>query len=126
MAGQRTGEVRIRGALAKVGLHVESERRVREFSTGMRRRLAFARLLLRPLDLVLLDEPYASLDAEGIRLVDDFVEDWRLGGRTVLLATHLRGGAVTRADRVALLREGRLLRYCRPEELKPATPAREA
>lgn len=110
----------LRSTLVKVGLDHVSEQRAREFSSGMQKRLAFATLLMRRLDLVLLDEPYASLDSDGIRMVDDFVDEWRAGGGTVLLATHRRGLAVRKADRVAVLQAGRLHRYCTPEELEPA------
>jgi ABC-type multidrug transport system ATPase subunit len=120
MAGLRAREERFRSILASVGLSSDGERRVREFSSGMRRRLAFGTLLTRRLDMVLLDEPYASLDGDGIRMVDGFVEAWKRAGRTVLLATHRRGLAVRAADRVVVLGAGRLLRYCRPSELDPA------
>lgn len=120
MAGVRVDRPRLRDALAKVGLDQVSEQRAREFSSGMQKRLAFATLLTRRLDLVLLDEPYASLDSDGIRMVDDFVDEWRAGGGTVLLATHRRGLAVRKADRVAVLQAGRLHRYCAPEKLEPA------
>ncbi len=120
MGGVSVDEARLRAALAKVGLDQVSEQRAREFSSGMQKRLAFATLLMRRLDLVLLDEPYANLDSDGIRMVDDFVDEWRAGGGTVLLATHRRGLAVRKADRVAVLQAGCLHRYCRPEELEPA------
>ena len=120
MGGVSVDAARLRAALAKVGLDHVSKQRAREFSSGMQKRLAFATLLMRRLDLVLLDEPYASLDSDGIRMVDDFVDEWRAGGGTVLLATHRRGLAVRKADHVAVLQAGRLHRYCRPDELEPA------
>ena len=120
MSGVRVADDRLQAALDRVGLAHVSERRAREFSSGMQKRLVFATLLMRPLDLVLLDEPYASLDADGIGMVDDFVDAWRADGRTVLLATHRRSLAVRKADRVAVLQAGRLQRFCTPQELEPA------
>jgi ABC-type multidrug transport system ATPase subunit len=120
MAGLRARDERFRSILASVGLSSDGERRVREFSSGMRKRLVFGTLLTRRLDMVLLDEPYASLDGDGVRMVDGFLDGWKRAGRTVLLATHRRGLAVRAADRVVVLRAGRLLRYCRPSELEPA------
>jgi ABC-type multidrug transport system ATPase subunit len=61
---------------------------VREFSAGMRKRLALGRILLGSASLVLLDEPYAALDAEGMRLVDELLGAWREVGVSVLLASH--------------------------------------
>lgn len=120
MAGVGVDEGRLRAALTEVGLDHVSGQRAREFSSGMQKRLAFATLLTRPLDLVLLDEPYASLDSDGIRMVDDFVDEWKARGGTVLLATHRRGLAVRKADRVTVLQAGRLQRFCTPEELEAA------
>ena len=120
MAGVGPEPGELREALTRVGLDHVAEQRAREFSSGMQKRLVFAMLLVRPLDVVLLDEPYASLDADGIQMVDRFVADWREAGRTILLATHRRGLAVSKADRVAVLESGRLRRYCRPQELDPS------
>ena len=119
MAGVRAEPARLREALERVGLGHVAEQRAREFSSGMQKRLVFATLLVRPVDLMLLDEPYASLDADGIRMVDSFVTEWKEEGRTILLATHRRGLALRSADRVAVLGAGRLKRYCRPQELDP-------
>jgi heme exporter protein A len=84
--------------LGIVGLVESADERVRGYSQGMRQRVALARLLLRRPELLLLDEPYAGLDAEGKDLVDRTVLDAQHDGRTVVLATHYptRGGIATR------------------------------
>ena len=79
---------RVERALADVGLLERAGDRVREFSAGMRKRLALARVLLGSASVVLLDEPYAALDAEGMGLVDQLLAAWRDVGVTVLLASH--------------------------------------
>ncbi|HEY7738497.1 MAG TPA: heme ABC exporter ATP-binding protein CcmA [Candidatus Limnocylindria bacterium] len=89
---------RVASALDRVGLTGERNDRVSRFSAGMRRRLALGRILLGHPRLVLLDEPYAALDAEGMALVDVLLEDWRGSGTTVLVATHAEERAVTRLD----------------------------
>lgn len=94
--------------LERVGLTRAADLRVGGYSSGMRRRLALARLLLRPLEMVLLDEPYASLDAGGVALVDEVVEEIRAAGRTVLLASHQWGRTLEASDRVLVLEDGRL------------------
>jgi heme exporter protein A len=86
-------------ALAEVGLQADADRRVRGFSAGMRRRLALGRILLATPSLVLLDEPHAALDAEGMALVDRLLERWRGDGTTVLVASH-------QSERVARLADG--------------------
>ena len=88
MGGARADAARIGAVLERVGLADEARERVRGFSAGMRRRLSLARLLLRPPSLLLLDEPYASFDAEGLRLVNGFVAETAAAGGAVLIATH--------------------------------------
>jgi heme exporter protein A len=85
-------------ALDRVGLADVAGERVRGFSQGMRQRLAVGRALLRRPALLLLDEPYAGLDAEAKDIVDEAVLDARAAGRTVVVATHdpTRGGLATR------------------------------
>lgn len=79
---------RIGSVLRRVGLWSERDERVRGFSAGMRRRLALGRVLLNPPRLLLLDEPYASFDAEGIALVNEVVLGVTGGGGAALVATH--------------------------------------
>jgi ABC-type multidrug transport system ATPase subunit len=65
----------------------------RGFSSGMTRRLALARLVMRPPSLLLLDEPYASFDADGIELVNELVRETVDAGRD-RADRHARPGAV--------------------------------
>lgn len=95
--------------LGTVGLARAADQTVRTFSTGMRRRLALAALRLRPLRLALLDEPYAGLDADGVRLVDRMVEDLLVADTAVILASHQAGEATRRAARSLRIEHGRLV-----------------
>ena len=79
---------RVERALADVGLAARAADSVRDFSAGMRKRLALGRILLGSASLVLLDEPYAALDDDGMRLVDQLLGAWREVGVSVLLAAH--------------------------------------
>jgi ABC-type multidrug transport system ATPase subunit len=97
-----------RAALARVGLERVADQRVRTFSTGMRKRVVLAQLRLRPLELALLDEPYAGLDLQGMSLVDEFVREFRASGTTVIIASHQAGEATRSAEQTLVLREGRL------------------
>lgn len=76
------------GALERVGLGDLGAVRVGSFSQGMRQRLALARCLMRAPALVLLDEPYAALDAEARVVVDDLLAAARVGNQTVVMASH--------------------------------------
>jgi heme exporter protein A len=86
-------------ALARVELTADADRRVGGFSAGMRHRLALGRMLLATPSLVLLDEPHATLDANGMALVDELIGGWKASGVTVLVASH-------QADRVTRLADG--------------------
>ena len=88
LLGTGDRRARVARALADVGLADRAGDRVRAFSAGMRRRLALGRILLGSASLVLLDEPYAALDVEGMELVDRLLAAWREVGVTVLVASH--------------------------------------
>jgi heme exporter protein A len=95
-------------ALAEVGLAQVRGERVRGFSAGMRRRLGLARLLLRPPRLLLLDEPYASFDADGIDVVNAFATRVAEAGGVVILATHDLARATDVMSRRLHLADGRI------------------
>ncbi|MFO7587580.1 MAG: ABC transporter ATP-binding protein [Gemmatimonadota bacterium] len=98
----------LRAELERVGLERAADQRVRTFSTGMRKRLVLAQLRIRPLEIALLDEPYAGLDTQGMALVDEYVRESRRTGTTVLIASHQAGEATRTAERTAILRGGRI------------------
>jgi heme exporter protein A len=88
MAGRRAEAAAIDRALGVVGLEDVRLDTVRGFSAGMRRRLGLARLMLRPPRVLLLDEPYASFDEDGVDVVNAFVIEVAHAGGCVLLTTH--------------------------------------
>ena len=75
-------------ALAGVGLDGYADVPVRQLSAGQRKRVALARVLLAPVGLWLLDEPYANLDLEGIRLVNRLLENHANRGGSALITSH--------------------------------------
>jgi heme ABC exporter ATP-binding subunit CcmA len=79
---------RVDRALDDMGLAFRADERVRSFSAGMRKRLALARVLLGQASLVLLDEPMAALDDDGMGLVEQLLTAWKAVGVTVLVASH--------------------------------------
>ena len=80
--------MRVERALSDVGLADRAGERVRGFSAGMRKRLALGRILLGNASLVLLDEPMASLDNDGMGLVEQLLDAWKEVGVSVLVAAH--------------------------------------
>jgi heme ABC exporter ATP-binding subunit CcmA len=82
---------------------------VREFSRGMRQRLAVARAFLHEPSLLLLDEPFTSLDDRSIEVLQQALRKARSRGATVIMITHQIREAMELASRVALLGRGKLL-----------------
>jgi ABC-type multidrug transport system ATPase subunit len=85
-------------ALDEVGLLTVAGDRVRTFSAGMRKRLSLARLLVTRPSLLLLDEPHAALDEDGMALVDRLIGRWHEAGITLLVASHQAERVASRAD----------------------------
>jgi heme exporter protein A len=88
LLGTPDRDARVERALSDVGLLDRSTDRVRDFSAGMRKRLALGRILLGSASLVLLDEPLAALDEDGMGRIEALLGAWRDVGVTVLIASH--------------------------------------
>ncbi|HEX2503950.1 MAG TPA: heme ABC exporter ATP-binding protein CcmA [Miltoncostaeaceae bacterium] len=97
---------RVDDALDRVGLLARSFDLVRTFSRGMAQRLGLARVLLHEPRLLLLDEPYAGLDAAGAHLLDALLSD-ASRDRGVVIVTHEVERGVALAGRLLVLRAGR-------------------
>ncbi len=74
--------------LDRVGLSARTDNPVRQFSAGMRKRVAIARLLLKSPLLALLDEPFGELDPAGINQMEGLIAELKAKGTTLVLATH--------------------------------------
>jgi ABC-type multidrug transport system ATPase subunit len=95
-------------ALGRVGLEEVAAVRVARFSQGMRQRLALARCLMRGPALILLDEPYAALDAEARVVVDELLTGAQASGQTVVVASHEAPPAQL-IDREVMMDGGRVI-----------------
>ena len=93
-------------ALERVGLTRVKDGLAREFSRGMRQRLAIARAFLHNPELLLLDEPFTSLDDRAIAVLQKLLSDARARGSTIIMSTHQIREAMELASDVALLERG--------------------
>lgn len=110
---------RVGDELERVGLLARSFDPVRTLSRGMVQRLTLARMLLHRPRLLLLDEPYAGLDAAGAAILDAELDGGPLD-RSAVLVSHDIEGALARADRVVVMRAGRVLLDRPTADLDPA------
>ena len=94
--------------LERVGLGRVGDGLVREFSRGMRQRLAIARAVVHGPDVLLLDEPFTSLDDRAIAVLQALLREALSFGCTILLSTHQIREALELATHVALLTRGQL------------------
>ena len=115
---------RVASALATVGLAGLGERTPDQLSGGQQQRVALARALAPEPEIILLDEPFSNLDADLRASVrEDVRQILREAGATAVLVTHDQEEALSIADRVAVMLNGRIVQVGSPEELyhRPAT-----
>src|SRR5919197_511591 len=103
--------------ISLVGLREKRDARVKSLSGGQKRRLDLGIALVGDPDLVFLDEPTTGFDPAARRAAWEMIRSLRSLGKTVLLTTHYLDEAEQLADRVAVLREGRIVREGTPREL---------
>ncbi len=103
--------------LALAGLEEKADARCRTLSGGQLRRLDFALALIGDPELIFLDEPTTGFDPEARRAAWETIRSLRALGKTILLTTHYLDEAQALADRVAIVKDGRILAIGPPREL---------
>ena len=107
--GVQDADRRIDDLLDRVDLIARADDPVRVLSRGMAQRLALARMLLHGPRLLLLDEPHASLDAAGTALLDAELAAMHSDGRAAVIVTHEVERIASVADRLVVMRRGRIV-----------------
>jgi ABC-2 type transport system ATP-binding protein len=108
--------------LELAGLREKADARSRTLSGGQLRRLDFALALVGDPELIFLDEPTTGFDPEARRAAWETVRSLRALGKTILLTTHYLEEAQALADRVAIVKDGRVLAIGPPQELMAHPP----
>ncbi|MGB0387574.1 MAG: ATP-binding cassette domain-containing protein [Ardenticatenaceae bacterium] len=101
---------RIPELLELVGLTPHAKKKLQAFSKGMKQRIGLAQALLNHPKLVILDEPTSGLDPVGRRMVRDIIRDLRDGGTTVFLNSHLLSEIEITCNRVAFIKQGKVVK----------------
>ncbi len=103
--------------LKSVGLLNDADKRVSDFSKGMKSRLNFVKALIHDPQILFLDEPTSGLDPSNARLMKDIILKQKAKGKTILLTTHNMYDAAELCDRVAFIVDGSLRALDTPRNL---------
>lgn len=103
-------QTRTEQLLARMDLQDAAGRKLREYSKGMLQRIGLAAALLNEPELVFMDEPTSGLDPLGRLIVRDVINDLRAQGTCVFLNSHLLSEVEVTCDRVAFVKNGRIVR----------------
>ena len=112
-----TSEKTVNELLKKIGLSEDANKRVSDYSGGMRKRLEVATALFPGIKILILDEPTTGLDPSARRKFLGLVQELRKEKTTVLLITHI-GADAESASRVGLIDDGEIIAEGEPERLK--------
>lgn len=116
--GKAEADRRIKKILELVGLWEKADILVETFSKGMVQRLQIARGLINNPEIIFMDEPTVGLDPLGARMLRDIIRKLKEEGKTILLTTHYMYEADELCDRIAILKQGKLIALDTPSNLK--------
>ena len=116
LRGQSPEPSQLKRALDQTGIGAYSSLKIRQFSAGMKKRLALAKAILAQPKLLLLDEPYNALDDGGVAITNQLIQDTMKRGGTVVMTTHDRDKAAKIATEGAILQNGHM-QLLSPEQL---------
>ena len=119
-----TRRQRIDDALARVGLTAAAGKKYKAYSLGMRQRLGLAAALLRPRQLLVLDEPTNGMDPQGTREIRTLVREVAADGTTVFVSSHLLAEVEQVCTHVGVMSVGRLLTQGTLSQLREASTSR--
>src|SRR5687767_12162731 len=105
---EKTVRLRVEELLTALDLISASRKRLAEFSTGMRKKVAFAAAIIHRPEMLFLDEPFESIDPAGVAMLKDWLRGFVAGGRTVFMSTHALETVERLCDDVAIIKAGRI------------------
>ncbi|MGB9673946.1 MAG: ABC transporter ATP-binding protein [Anaerolineales bacterium] len=122
---QKILQNRIEELLFYFGLNEAQDKRLGQYSKGMRQKLALARALIHDPTVLLLDEPTSAMDPASARLVRNAIQQLRSKDRAIVICTHNLAEAEELADQIAIIQQGRLILQGSPAELKRRLTGKE-
>jgi ABC-2 type transport system ATP-binding protein len=103
---EHTVRQRVEELLTVLDLTSSYRKRLAEFSTGMRKKVAFAAAIIHRPEILFLDEPFESIDPAGVAMLKDWLRRFVAGGRTVFMTTHVLETVERLCDDVAIIKSG--------------------
>ena len=106
---EQTTRERVEQLLSVLDLNMNFRLRLADFSTGMRKKVAFAAAIIHRPEILFLDEPFESIDASSVAMLKDWLRRFVAGGRTVFMTTHVLETVERLCDDVAIINAGRIV-----------------
>ncbi len=106
---EQTTRQRVEELLTVLDLSSAHRKRLAEFSTGMRKKVAFAASIIHRPEILFLDEPFESIDPAGVAMLKDWLRRFVAGGRTVFMTTHVLETVERLCEDVAIINAGRIV-----------------
>ena len=100
-----------------MGLHLDADKKVSDYSKGMKSRLNFVKALMHNPNILFLDEPTSGLDPSNARVMKDMILAEKAKGKTIILTTHNMFDATELCDRVAFILDGAIVALDTPRAL---------
>jgi ABC-2 type transport system ATP-binding protein len=111
-------EERIEDLMKRFGMWNARKQRLGEYSKGMRQKIALIRALIHDPQVLFLDEPTSAMDPQSAKTVRDAITELRSSRRAIVLCTHNLVEAESLADRIAIIKAGRIIALGSPPQLK--------
>ena len=109
---------RIDELVARFTITTPTEKYIEAYSSGLKKRISIAAMMINSPRLLLLDEPTANLDPIGVAMFKEYLRELRAAGATIVLATHQLNIAEQLADRIMIINEGQKVFYGTLDDLR--------
>jgi len=117
LKGKKIARAKILEAMEAVGLNEHAQKFFGALSSGQKKRLALARILIENPSLILLDEPHTNLDKNGKVLMNGLIGRWKKEGKTIWMASHDHAEILSLCDQALILNEGKIIYFGEPNEV---------
>ena len=115
---EKTARSRLEEWLHRFDLYDHRQKKVQDLSRGMQQKAQFIATVIHEPDLIVVDEPFASLDPVNTRLAKDIIEEQRQAGRTVIMSTHQMYQVEALCNRIVLINRGSNVLYGEVDQIK--------